>query len=261
LPNIHAQGLVALAAANKNWIGTTDPTQRLITTAQFASLDLTLPASSYSVYKRDVGESATARALQADLTGQHDTANTVLAQLVSHFIQVFNMAVGRGVFAASDPAFYGLDVSRSDVPPLVTHADIQQWAEKLVDGETARLDAHPGAIPMALPSAVEVAAALLALGNLEQTQSEAKGVYPLEQGDVEADTGPIDALILDLSDTIEFNLRALAGPTRRRRAREWGIVYLTRPGELPDPEPPVVPGVEPGAKADAEAGGDSPRAK
>jgi hypothetical protein len=45
-------------------------------------------------------------------------------------------------------------------------------------------------------------------------------------------------------------------PIPTRSAREWGIVYLTRPGELPDPESPEV---EPGAKA--EAGADSPPAK
>ena len=56
-----------------------------------------------------------------------------------------------------------------------------------------------------------------------------------EQQDVEVDRGPLDALILDMWDPIEFNLRSLDGPSRRHRAREWGMVYLIRSGEAPDP--------------------------
>lgn len=64
----------------------------------------------------------------------------------------------------------------------------------------------------------------------------------------------IDALILDMWDTIEFKLRALDGPSRRRRGREWGIVYLTRPGEPADPEEPATP------EAPAAPAGGSPPA-
>ena len=45
----------------------------------------------------------------------------------------------------------------------------------------------------------------------------------------------VDALIADIWETIEFNLRKLDGPSRRRRAREWGVIYLTRADEPEDP--------------------------
>lgn len=159
---------------------------------------------------------------------------------MSHFIQVFNLGVARGTFARSDRAFYGLDVSRSDVPPISTYSNFTLWARKLIDGEAARIAAAPAgtpAVPMALPSAGEVAAALALVENTGGRQSTAKDAVVKESADVETGRPAVDALILDMWDTIEFKLRSLDGPTRRRRAREWGIVYLARPGETPDPTP------------------------
>lgn len=33
----------------------------------------------------------------------------------------------------------------------------------------------------------------------------------------------------------QFTYRKEPGPSKRRRCREWGLVYVTRPGEEPDP--------------------------
>ena len=144
-------------------------------------------------------------------------------------------------FDRSDRAYYGLDVNRADVPPLSSHADVDQWAHKLIDGETARLAANPGATAMAMPAIVEVSAGLAAVEASRESQTTAKDSYDLEQSDLETNRPAVDALVLDMWDTIEFKLRALNGPSRRRRGREWGIVYLTRPGEPPDPEIPAEP--------------------
>lgn len=240
LPNTDAQRLAALSKAYKKW-GSTAPGDRLLTAGHFASLDLSDANSTHSVFKRDVGESAAALAKQSTSTSRLDAANSALAQVVSHFIQVFNMAVARGVFERSDRAYYGLDVSHSDVPSMVTHNDITGWAQKVIDGEAARLAANPGATPMAMPAAGEVASALAQVNSVAQRQTTAKDAYDKEQEDVETDRAPVDALIADMWDTIEFKLRTLDGPSRRRRAREWGIVYLTRPGEPPDPSPITPP--------------------
>lgn len=256
LPNSDAQRLAALDAAYKKW-GTTAAGDRLITAAHFASLDLSNPNSLYSTFKKDVGESAAALAKQSTATGGVDRAYSALAQFVSHFIQTFNLAVARGVFPRSDRAYYGLDVSHSDVPPLVTQADITGWAQKVIDGEAARLADNPGATPMELPSAGEVAAALAALSPVDSAQSKAKDTYQKEQEDVATDRGPVDALITDVWDTIEFNLRTLDGPSRRRRAREWGVIYLLRADEPPDPAPapPPPPTGETGPSSGERAAG------
>jgi len=235
LPNTDSQRLLALNSAHEKWIATTAPADRLLTAAQFAQLDLTLPDSLHSLFKKDVGEASAALAAQGGLTTQHDTAHSALAQIVSQFIQVFNLGVARGVFPRADRAYYGLDLNQSDVPLMASHADIQLWAGKLIDGEAART-AKGGATAMAMPAIGEVAAALTAATTLKQTQTGAKDTYDKEQADVSSARAAIDALIADLWETIEFNLRKLDGPSRRRRAREWGVVYLSRPGEPEDTE-------------------------
>ncbi|HEX5870750.1 MAG TPA: hypothetical protein VFY65_10060, partial [Longimicrobium sp.] len=147
----------------------------------------------------------------------------------------------RGLFARSDRAHYGLDISRSDVPLMSSYAEAEQWAGRLIDGEAARLAAAPAgqpATPMAMPSAADVSAARAELAAVRARQSTAKDRYDKEQGDVETGYPAVDELIADMWDTIEFRLRTLDGPGRRRRAREWGVVYLTRPGETPDPDQP-----------------------
>ncbi len=73
---------------------------------------------------------------------------------------------------------------------------------------------------MAMPAASEVEAARTAAAGVKQTQSEAKDTFDKEQADISHSQPEIDALILDLWDTIEFSLRKLDGPSRRRRARE-----------------------------------------
>jgi len=235
LPNTDSQRLTALDAAYQKWIGTAAG-ERLLTDGHFDALDLTKPASLHSTFRRDVGESSAALAQQAAQTTTSDTTHSALAQVVSHFIQVFNFGVARTIFPRTDRAFYGLEINQSDLPPLSSQADIQFWAGKVIDGETARLAADPGATPMAMPTAAEVAAARTATTIAKQTQTAAKDAYDKEQGDVSAARPAIDLLIADIWDTIEFKLRTLDGPSRRRRAREWGVVYLTRPGEPEDPE-------------------------
>ena len=240
LPDSVNQRLAAMHGAYTKWIATAAG-DRLITPEHFADLDLTDPDSLHSRYKKDMGESSAALAVQASRTSEHDATNGALAQVISHFIQVFNFAVTRGKFDRSDRAYYGLDVNRADVPPLSSRADVDQWAHKLIDGEAARLNANPAATAMAMPAIGEINAALAQVEASRESQTIAKDAYDLEQSDLETSNPAVNTLILDIWDTVEFKLRTLDGPSRRRRAREWGLVYLTRPGEPPDPELPATP--------------------
>lgn len=244
LPASDAQRLAALNGALTKWNGTA-AADRLLTAAHFASLDLTDPNSLHSVFKRDFGEAGAALSGQAHVSEDAITALAALVQVCSHFIQVFNFAVARGIFPRSDRAYYGLDVSHSDVPVMASYADADQWAARLIDGEAARLAAAPApdmpATAMSMPGAGEVAAARQALAEIRSRQSTAKDSYDKEQSDVETDRPAIDTFIADVWDTVEFRLRTLDGPSRRRRAREWGVAYVTRPGEPPDPPPTPEP--------------------
>jgi hypothetical protein len=94
---------------------------------------------------------------------------------------------------------------------------------------------------MSMPSIGDVQAALDAYTAAAAAASAKKDAADAEQEDINPLQAPVDKIIKDCWDTIEFNLRDLDGPSRRRKAREWGVVYVARPGEEPDPEPAPEP--------------------
>lgn len=186
-------------------------------------------------FRQEVGEASAALRQQTNLTSRADVQFLALQTLVSHFIQVFNFRVARGRQVPADRAFYGLDVTSESVPLVTTQAAVQQWAQQLLDGEAKRV-AIAGQLPMTDPSAAELQAALDAYRTTGREQSDAKDAYDAEQNDVSALVPAVDELIVDLWDEIEHTFRKLDAPSLRRKAREWGVVYVTRPGEKPDEE-------------------------
>jgi len=92
---------------------------------------------------------------------------------------------------------------------------------------------------MAMPSAAEIATAAAAYATSSATQSEKKDAFDTEQGQVAALRPAADKLIKDIWDHIEFTYRDEPGPSKRRKCREWGLTYIARPGETPDPEEPA----------------------
>lgn len=214
---------------------TVNPADRLITSAQATTLGMRVTSWTGA---RD----ATAPLLRAQTTATNNVngAFTVLARFISHFIQVFNLAIERGVFTASDRTFYQLDESSDTVPALDSGADVRLWAGRIASGEAARITA--GGTPMAMPGASQVAMAFTPYTSADATQTTAKTNFDLAQEAVGSQRPAVDALILDLWDTIEYNLRANDPPSLRRKAREWGVVYdedEAQPPAPPTPPPPV----------------------
>lgn len=185
-------------------------------------------------FRTEAQEAGTALSEQSAATSQATLDFLALQTVVSHYFQVLNLAIARGVIPRDARAHYQLDVSSAALPDLITQADVTLWAGRIATGETARLAADPAAVPMALPSAAEVAAAATAYATSAGEQSTAKGTYDLEQEQVAALRPDADKLIRDLWDHIEFAYREDPGPSKRRKARLWGITYVTRPGETPD---------------------------
>lgn len=190
-------------------------------------------------FKAEAQQAGTALSAQSSATTQATLDFLALQTGVSHYIQVFNLGVARGVFPREARAHYQLDVSSAALPALATQADVTLWAGRIATGEAARLAADPAAIPMALPSAAEIATAAGKYAASSALQSEKKDAYDDEQDDVAALRPAVDELITDIWDIIEFSYRKEPGPSKRRRCREWGLVYITRPGEEPDPVEPT----------------------
>jgi hypothetical protein len=231
----------ALQGALKKWNSTTGAA-RLISAATGAALETLQPK-----WEKEVAERADAFGQQSASTLALSAAADKLRLLVSHFIQVYQMGIARGDFAAAGRAVYELSVNEETVPNLDAEAALLLWADRIVKGDPRRV-AQFSEAPMTIPAASAVAAALQAYNVKLTAQTDAKDQLEAEQADVIALRSDADKLIRDVWDEVEFALRQLEAPTLRRRAREWGVVYAQRPGEPeegsgetpePAPTPPV----------------------
>lgn len=204
----------------------TDAADRLFTAAQFTALGIL--RGTWNPARLALGGLLST---QTSNTTVVETNGAALRRFVSHFIQVFNLAIQRGTFPRQSRAFYNLDVSNDNLPSLGTGAELLLWTQNLVDGEAARVLA--GGAPMSMPAIGEIISAQTDYTTAEATQSTAKDAFDLGQEAVADQRPEADAIILDLWDTIEFNLRSNDGPSLRRKAREWGVLYVASPAPKP----------------------------
>ena len=233
LPRTDEQRTAALTSCVAKYNATAVP-DRLISATQFVTLNGALSPWT-------AAQSALGPALQAQTQATATALSTYTAsvRVTSHFIQVINLAIERGVLPASTRSYYQLPVTHAEVPDMNTCADALLWAGRLATGETARL--ADGGAAMAWPTITEVNTAATACSAAETAQSSAKDGFDIAQEDVGDQRPTVDPVIKDLWDTIEFNLRAETPSSLRRRAREWGVVYTGEEEEETPPAPPTPP--------------------
>lgn len=235
LPNTDDGRLSAMRAA-KNKAESTSATDLAFSAETLKRLDDFLP-----LFRQEMNERGEALSGQAESTGEKEQAQERAAMFISHFIQGFNHAVARGKYSAADRAYYQLHVNQEDLPELSSASDVTLWGKNLIDGEAARTAA--GGEAMSNPTIAEVEVAYNDFVQKDQAQSAQKDEYDKEQEDVEAKRPEADDLVLDIWDEVEFTFRKDDPPSKRRKAREYGVVYVSRPGE--EPEEGVLPAEEP----------------
>jgi len=235
LPSSDAGRSQALnAAKSKADSSTTNAAQQVITAETRTALDTLAP-----LFNKEVLERGTALSTQSAASTALAKAVVSLRTLVSHYFQVMNFAIVRGEIPAAARALYQIDVGDESVPTLGREAEVDQWARRIAEGEKARTDA--GGLPMAMPSAAQVAAAYSDFTAKQQVQSDSKDHFDKEQGDVVNLREKVDDTIRDTWDEVEFAFRREDPPNLRRKAREWGVVYALRPNEPEEPTPAPEP--------------------
>jgi hypothetical protein len=243
LPNTTSAVVRSLTSASEAW--SQFPGNRLITPAHWAKLDPTDPASLLSRLRKEAGDVPLALATQAPLT---DAFGKLLARLtlhVSHFHQVLDFAIDRGVIPAASRAFYDRDLTATTLPPLGTGAEVMAASASITTGETARATAEGTShVPMALPSAAQVTALRQETAAARAASETAKLYTDTQQGELATLYPEAQALAVSLINTIEYQLGErldLDAPGRRRIARAWGVVYINDDGTVNEETAPVTP--------------------
>jgi hypothetical protein len=197
----------------------------------------------------------TALAKQTAATKAKAEAFDWVAIFISHYFQSFNNGIVRKLFKDTDRPFYGLDVNDSRVPNLFSEADLSKWAGEIKSGEAARV-ANGGA-PMAMPTAAQVEAEYQKYAALKITQTGLKDAYDVGQENLHDMLREARTLVQDIQDAVEYKFRREEISSLRRKAREYGIVYIDDNGEVISDEPaaPLTGTVAPKTSATIMKGG------
>jgi hypothetical protein len=107
-----------------------------------------------------------------------------------------------------------------------TVGEIVRAAADVVRGEAERVAA--GGTPLAQPSAAEIAEWLEQLEGEMKRRKQIMVTLDRISSAVMEMREEVDELILDLWDELDFAYRRDEAPAKRRRLREWGVVYETR---------------------------------
>ena len=197
----------------------------------FSGATLVLLTAFLPNLEAEMQQRGSALTSQTAATGALTASRRMLHMFITHFFRVFNFAVARGQFPTTDRGHYQLDVNSESAPLLPNDAELTLWAGRIALGETARVAA--GGTPMAFPSAAQVAAAATAFQTQKGVQSSSKDAYNQQQEEVENMRAEADELIDDIWDEVLFTFRKHTPASMRRNAREYGLVYVPAPGEIP----------------------------
>ena len=167
----------------------------------------------------------TALSLQAGVTSLVDTAKALAKMFTSHFIQVFNFGVARSVYPKADRAYYQLDVNSEALQPLGTEQEILLWGGRIKPGDLARVAA--GGAAMSNPTSTEVSAKVLDFKNKNDDQANKKTAYDHSQEAINTLHDEADKVIKKIWDEVETFYNEEEPASKRRKAREWGVVYVS----------------------------------
>lgn len=184
-------------------------------------------------FVKEVDDSSFALYEQTGVTKQKYEVLEKLRMTISHFIQTFNNAIARGIFDANERSLFKLDVNSNTVPYLRKEADVINWSLNLMTGEEKRLD--EGKDPVTLPAIDEISDLFTEYNDLNNQQSTLKDKYDKELEDVAALMDEALDLCNDIIDEVEFFFRKEKPSSKRANCREYGVIYVSRPGEEPQP--------------------------
>ena len=148
---------------------------------------------------------------------------------LSHFIQVLNLAIIREEIPDSARKFYGMETFGNHLPDLRCESEILEWGKKIIDGETQRV--KQGGIPIMTPGIARLKVwydqfhdgyYILQTANKTTERADQKMVEVRKE---------VDSLLATVWDGIEKFYHHYPEAERRKRAEEYGLVYVFRKGE------------------------------
>jgi len=148
---------------------------------------------------------------------------------ISHFIQVFNLAVIRGDIKKEHKLFYQLDPNIHIVPDLSSEAALIQWGKAVIEGENERV--RNGGLPIYNPTIAKVKVHYEMFIEYKSTQKIYQNTTQKSWEELNNLREKGDTIILDLWNQVEQKFKEEKPYTRLKKCQEFGLIYYYRKGE------------------------------
>ena len=148
---------------------------------------------------------------------------------ISHFIQVFNLAVVRKEIHPELKSLYGLDPDSQNVPELSSDALVLKWGDRIIQGEKARLEKRGTPLYNPTIAKVQVHYDMFKTAYYQQKilqKTTARALSKLSSLRIKA-----DELIYNIWNQIENKYADMDLENRLDNCKKYGIVYYYRRGE------------------------------
>ena len=172
-------------------------------------------------------ESAYKAQIHANKTFQELTKNAKL--YISHFIQVFNLAVIRKEIHPELKSLYGLEPDSQSVPELSSDALVLEWGDRIIQGEKARLEKRGTPLYNPTIAKVQVHYDMFRTAYYQQKilqKTTARALSKLSSLRIKA-----DELICNIWNQIENKYADMDLEKRLDNCKKYGVVYYYRRGE------------------------------
>lgn len=224
LPLSNSERLSAMRIITER-ISVTPPADLPFTAATLARL-----AVHYPMYKGLRDQLDTALSAQTTQTATVKPLRHAAKLWVSHGFQSIINATVRGALPSSMLGYYGLAVGARRVPSMGSEQAILSAGVMLSNGEQARVAA--GGVPISFPSLAEIDGHVDAFRQANLLQAQLKTAYDEAQEALANALADTDMLVLRLWNEIETACDTGDKPSLRRKASEWGVVYVPSNNEV-----------------------------
>lgn len=210
--------------------------------------------SFYPRFVDAINAAKLAQSIQTTATRKKVLSYRKVALIISHYFQTMNNAIARGEIPAEHRNLYGLAINDSRAPVIRSEAELSRWADNLITGDAMRI--AQGGIAMSMPSAAQVQAAYTIYLADKADQSAKKEAYDRAQEVLSALMPEARQIVKDIWNDVENTFRNDDDESRRRKAAEYGVVYVSDEAGDEEPEEGVMHGtVEPETSAIIMNGG------
>lgn len=148
---------------------------------------------------------------------------------ISHFIQVFNLAVIRGEIKKEQKLLYMLDPDVHNLPDLSGESAILEWGQHIIDGENERV--RQGGMPIYNPTIAKVHVHFEMFKEYKSSQRLNQATTTRNREELVGLRKKGDKIILEIWNQVEAFYKDETPYNKWIKCRQYGLIYYYRKNE------------------------------